>query len=74
MEEIPGHEQLFVLMDDNARTGRREKGGVRRKDNIIIDAYGRDTLNDNGELLLSFASNLDLAILSTFFGTTKGGV
>ena len=30
VEEVPKHEQLFVLMDANARTGRREKGGVAR--------------------------------------------
>ena len=74
VEEVPRHEQLFVLMDANARTGRREKGGVGSKDNKILGAYGRDTLNDNGELLLSFASNQDLAILNTFFSTLKGGV
>ena len=33
VKEVPRHEQLFMLMDDNARTGRREKGGVRSKDN-----------------------------------------
>ena len=26
VEKVPKHEQLFVLMDANARTGRREKG------------------------------------------------
>ena len=65
---------LFVLMDANARTGRREEGGIGSKDNKIIDAYGRDNLNDNGELLLSFASNHDLALVNTFLSTTKGGV
>ena len=55
MEEVPRHEQLFVSMDANARTGRREKGQVGNKDSKILGAYGRDTLNDNGELLLSFA-------------------
>ena len=74
MEEVPRHEQPFVLMGANARTGWREKGGVRSKDNKIIGAYGRDTLNDNGELLLSFANNHDLAIVSTFFSTLEGGV
>ena len=74
MKEAPKHEQLFVLMDTNARAGRREKGGVRSKDNKIIGAFGRDTLNDNGELLLSFANNHDLAIVNTFFSTPKGGV
>ena len=71
---VPRHEQLFMLMDANARTGRREKGGVGSKDNKSLGAYGRDTLNDNGELLLSFANNHDLAIVNTFFSTPKGGV
>ena len=74
VEEAPRQKQLFVLMDANARTGKREEGGVGSKDNKIIGAYGRDTLNDNGELLLSFANNHDLALVSTFFSTPKGGV
>ena len=74
MEEVPKHGQLFVLMDANARTGRREKGQVGSKDSKILGAYGRDTLNDNGELLLSFANNHDLALVNTFFSTPKGGV
>ena len=74
MKEVPRHEQLFVLRNANARTRRREKGGVGCKDNRILGAYDRDTLNDNGELLLSFANNHDLAIVNTFFSTLKGGV
>ena len=74
VEEVPKHEQLFVLMDANARTGRRKKGQVGSKDSKILGAYGRDTLNDNGELLLSFANNHDLALVNTFFSTPKGGV
>ena len=74
VEEIPRHEQLFVLMDANAHTGRREKGQAGSKDSRSFGAYGRDILNDNGELLLSFASNHDLALLNTFFSTPKGGV
>ena len=74
VEELPKHEQLFVLMDANARTGRREKGQVGSKDSKIVGAYGRDTLNDNGELLLSFANNRDLALVNMFFSTPKGGV
>ena len=74
VEEVPKHEQLFVLMDANARTGRREKGQVGSKDGKILGAYGRDTHNDNGELLLSFANNDDLALANTFFSTPKGGV
>ena len=39
MEEVPKHEQLFMLMDANARTGRREKGQVGSKDRKILGAY-----------------------------------
>ena len=74
VEEVPKHEQLFLLMDANARTGRREKGRVGSKDSKILGAYGRDTLNDNGELLLSFARNHDLDLVNTFFSTRKSGV
>ena len=61
-------------MDANARTGRRDKGQVGSKDSKILGAYGRDTLNDNRELLLSFANNHDLALVNAFFRTPKGGV
>ena len=74
VEEVPKYGQLFALMDANARTGRREKGQVGSKDSKILGAFGRDTLNDNGELLLSFANNHDLALVNTFFSTPKGGV
>ena len=74
VKEVPKHEQLFVLMDVNARTGRREKGQVGSKDSKILGAYGRDTLNGNGELQLSFANNQYLALVNIFFSTPKGGV
>ena len=48
VKEVPRHEQLFVLMEANARTVRRGKGVVGSKDNKTFDAYGRDTFNDNG--------------------------
>ena len=73
-KEVPTHEQLFVLVDANARTGRRGKGQVRSKDSKILGVYGRNILNDNGELLLSFANNYDLALVNTFFSTPKGSV
>ena len=73
VEEVPQHEQLFLLIDANARTGRRKKGRVGSKDNKIIVAYGRDTLNDNEELHLSFANNYDLAVVNTFFSISKCG-
>ena len=74
VEEVPRHEHMFVLMYVNARAGRRGKGGVGSKDDKILDAYGRDTLHDKGELLLFFANNHDLTVVNTFFSTPKGGV
>ena len=74
VEDVPRHEQLFVLMDANARTGGKENSQVGSKDSKIVGAYGRDTLNDNGELLPSFANNHDLALVNTFFSTPKDGV
>ena len=74
VEEVPKHEQLFVLTDANARTRRSEKGKVASKDSKSLGAYDRDTLNDNGELLLSFGNNHDLARVNTFSSTPKGGV
>ena len=38
VEEVPKHEQLLMLMDANARTGRREKGQVGSKDSKILGA------------------------------------
>ena len=38
VEEVPRHEQLFALMEANACTGRREKGGVGSKDSNILGA------------------------------------
>ena len=71
MEEVPKHEQLFVLMDANVRTGRKEKGQVGSKDSKTLGAYGRDTLNDNRELLLSFANNYDLALVTRYLAHRK---
>ena len=66
-------ECLYVLMDANARTGRR-KEGESLQDEGILGTYGRDELNDNGKLLLSFATDNKLAIMNTFFSRRKGGV
>ena len=74
VQDVAKHEQLFVLMNANARTGRREKGGVGSKDNKNLGAYGRDTLNKNGQLLLFFANNHVPTLMDTFFSTPKGGV
>ena len=52
--------------------GRRNRWGARI--GKVYGAYGRDTLNDNGELLLSFANNHDLALVKTFFSTPEDGI
>ena len=48
LKKVPGHEQLFVLMDANAELGG-EEGGSGSEDCRVLGAYGRDTLDDNGE-------------------------
>ena len=53
--------------------GRRIEG-ESLQDEGILGTYGRDELNDNGKLLLSFATYNKLAIMNTFFSTRKGGV
>ena len=62
-----------MLMDVNARTGKRIEG-ESLQDEGILGTYGHDELNDNGKLLLSFTTDNKLAIMNTFFSTRKGGV
>ena len=54
--------------------GDEEGGGPGSEDCRVLGAYGRDTLNDNGERLLSFATNHSLALVNTFFSTPKNRV
>lgn len=58
------HEQLLVLVDANACTWKRGSGRIG-------GAYGRETLDYNGERLLTFASNHDLALVNIFCSTRK---
>ena len=51
---VPAREHVFVLTDANARTGKRGEGSGEI-DSKALGAYGRDVLNRNGKLLLSFA-------------------
>ena len=74
VKEVPEHEQLFVLMDANARAGRRGGGKLGSEECKVLGVYGRDNLNDYGERLLSFSSNHELALLNTFFSTAKTAV
>ena len=63
----------YVLTDANARTGKRDEGGGEA-DSKVLGAYGRDKLNENGKLLLGFAEDNKLALLTTFFCIPKSGV
>ena len=45
--------------------------GESLQDEGILRTYGRDELNDNGKLLLSFATDNKLAIMNTFFLRVK---
>ena len=69
---LPVREYVFVLTDANARTGNRGEGGGEA-DSKVLGAYGRDMLNENGKLLLSFAEDNKLALLNTLFCTPKSG-
>ena len=39
----------------------------------MVEPYGRDVLNDNGEHLVCTAANAVMTIANTFFSTPKGG-
>ena len=67
VKEVPKHKLLFVLMDANARTGRRGGGKPGSEECKVVGAYGRDTLNDNGKRLLSFSANHELVLLKYVF-------
>ena len=70
---VPAQEQVFVLTDANARTGKRGEGGGET-DSKVFGAYGRDMLNENGKLLLGFTEDNKLALLNTLFCTPKSGM
>ena len=61
-------------MDANARIGRWGGGKLGSEECEVLGAYGRDTLNDNGERLLSFSADHELALLNTFFSTAKNAI
>ena len=68
VEKIPTKECLLVLVDANARTGKRMEGCSAGR---VLGAYGRDELSSNGERLLTFASDNGLALTNTFFSARK---
>ena len=70
---VPAQKCVFVLTDENTRTGKRGEGGGET-DSKVLGAYGRDKLNENGKLLLGFAEDNKLALQNTLFRTPKSGV
>ena len=68
---VPRKDQLFVLMDANARTGKRDRGGSLEYAQVL-GPYGRDVLNDS-EHLVRTATDAGMTIANTFFSTPKGG-
>ncbi|CAB1103351.1 unnamed protein product [Ectocarpus sp. CCAP 1310/34] len=71
IREVHSRDHLVVLMDANARTGRRRDGCCDAK---IMGAYGRDIMNNNWERLLGLAADNQLSLTNTCFRATKGGV
>ena len=69
--EVPKREHLLVMMDANARTGRRGEGCV---DDKVLGAYGRGTLSDHERRLLAFSAENQLALVNTFFRASKRGI
>ena len=65
---VPRKDQLFVLMDTNARTGKRDRGGSLEYAQVL-GPYGRDILNDNGEHFVRTAADAGMTIANTFFST-----
>ena len=55
----------------NARTGRRGGGDVGSEECQVLGAYGRDTVNDNDERLLSFSADHGFALLNTFLSSQE---
>ena len=75
MKGVLEHEQqLFVLVDANARTGRKGGGRLVSEECKVLGAYGRDTLNGNDGRLLSITNNHGLALFKSFFSTAKKAV
>ena len=68
---VPSSDHLGVLMDANARTGMR---GIEWTGNKVLGAYGRDELNDNGEQLLTHATDNKLALINTYYASPARGI
>lgn len=66
IREVPRGDRLVVMMDANTRW--------RCGDTKVPGAYGRDTLNYNGQRLHGFAGDKEVSVANTSFSTSKGGV
>ena len=65
---VPAWKYVFVLINVNARTGKKsEEGG--ETDSTVLGVCDRDVLNENGKLLLGFTDDNKLALMNTFFCT-----
>lgn len=71
---VPAWEHVFVLNDTNRGTGERGKGGGGNTDSKAVGTSGQDEFIENGNLLLHSADDDNLALLNTFFCTSKSGV
>ena len=74
MKEVRENDYLFILMDADARTRRRGGGKLGSEECNVLEVYGRDTLKDNGQQLLSCSANHGLALLNAFFSTAKNAI
>ena len=71
VQGVFSRDNLLVLMDANARTGMRGIGWI---DSEVMGAYGRDKLNDNGDRLLTHATDNKLALLNTYYAPSARGI
>lgn len=70
--DVPPHKCLldFVIIGDKTRTGTIEDGDRETESrDLLIEAHGGDEIHGDGERLLAFAGEHNLALLSTFFAT-----
>ena len=68
---VPSRDHLIVLMHPNARKGLR---GIGCTDSKVLGAFGRDELNDNGERLLTHATDNKLALVNTYNASPARGI
>ena len=67
---VPAPDYAFALTDANSRAVKRGEGGGEAGSKVL-GVYVQDVLNVDGKLLLGFAEDNKLALLSTLFFTPK---